>query len=225
MGIDLSKYENKPVVTQTNMSSEQRDKVLEELSKIGRDRSMFKVIKSIELPHANYFTVKKAEKEYFANELSANEKAIIDLLDKDSKMPPEEIAKALKLSSKEVTDTIANLVSSGYLLGIKSGYKPSKEASSIISDEGVKTSNIEVLYSYELRSNALPLSTGGQSRDFCVKMMEANKLYTRDEIDNLSNGMDLDVWTYKGGWYTNPKTDTPTPQCRHNWVQQIVKLK
>lgn len=227
LGIDLTKYENKPVVTvtQTKMSSDKHDAVLEGFSKIGRERSMFKILKSTEIQNANYYTVKKSEQEYFKNELTANEKAVIDLLDKDAKMPPEEIAKTLKLDLQDVVDIIAGLVTLGYLLGIKSGYKPSKEASAILDNEGVKTANIEVLYSYELRSNALPLAEGGTSRDFCKRLIALDKLYTRKEIDRLSNGMDLEVWTYKGGWYTNPKTDTPTPQCRHVWVQHITKLK
>jgi len=230
MGIDLKKYEGVPVVTvtedtTTKMSSEKMDKIIQGFSEIGRDRSLFKILKSKELHNANYYTVKKAEKDYFANELKPNEKAIIDLLDKDSKMPPEEIAKVLKLKSSDVEIIIADLVEREYLNPTKTGYKPSNVASEIISEEGVKTANIEVLYSYELRSNALPLAEGGTSRDFCKKLIALDKLYTRKEIDKLSNGMNLDVWTFKGGWYTNPKTDTPTPQCRHIWQQNVVKLK
>jgi len=30
---------------------------------------------------------------------------------------------------------------------------------------------------------------------------------------------------YKGGWYSNPNTEAPTPQCRHIWRQNIVRLK
>ena len=37
--------------------------------------------------------------------------------------------------------------------------------------------------------------------------------------------MGTNVWLYKGGWYSNPRTDAPTPQCRHIWKQNIVRLK
>lgn len=88
-----------------------------------------------------------------------------------------------------------------------------------------KEIKIEVLYSYELRGNAPALLPGGTSRDFCKQLMRQDLLYTRDEIDGLSNEFDTDVWKYKGGWYTNPNTDAPTPQCRHIWKQNVVKRK
>jgi hypothetical protein len=218
---------NQTNTTTVNMAKLEpsRDVVLLELSKIGREKSLFHILKSNEIHDSNYYKIKKSEKDYFAADLSTNEKAVIDLINKDNKIPSEEIAKALKLSVKEVESILNSLIDSEYLSSTKTGYKPTSEALAIIENEGVKTANVELLYSYELRSNALPLSEGGSSRPFCVKMMEGNKLYTRKEIDSLSNGMGLDVWTYKGGWYTNPKTDAPTPQCRHTWVQHVTKLK
>lgn len=92
-------------------------------------------------------------------------------------------------------------------------------------DDFPKNIQIEVLYSYELRSNAPALLPGGTSREFCTKMIEQDFLYTRQEIDNLSNEFGTPVWKYKGGWYTNPNTDAPTPQCRHIWKQNVVKRK
>lgn len=84
---------------------------------------------------------------------------------------------------------------------------------------------IDVLYSYELRSNAPALLPGGESREFCKQMVERNFLYTRQEINNLSNEFGTSVFKYKGGWYTNPNTSAPTPQCRHIWKQHVVKSK
>ena len=72
--------------------------------------------------------------------------------------------------------------------------------------------------------------TKDRSRDFCVKMLEANKLYDRSEIDALQNDMDSDqfnqsVWRYRGGWYHNPDLNVNTPQCRHYWKSVITKRK
>lgn len=49
-----------------------------------------------------------------------------------------------------------------------------------------------------------------------------NRTYTRQDIDNISERVDRDVWKYRGGWYTNPETKATTPYCRHEWVQQIA---
>jgi len=209
--------------TKTDTQLAKQKNILESFGSIGRDRGLFTILKTKEIEHANYFTIRKSEKEYFANELSSIERSVIDLLGKDEKMPLEEIAKALKSSTKEIGKIISGLESGGYIDSTNVGYSPTDLGTSVILEEGAKTANVEVLYSYELRHNAPALI--GKSREFCTKLISLNKLYTRNEIDNLSNGMDLDVWEYKGGWYTNPKTDAPTPQCRHIWKQNIVKLK
>jgi hypothetical protein len=72
-------------------------------------------------------------------------------------------------------------------------------------------------------------------RDFCRQLLDATnsdgskpKLYTREEIDKLQNGMEdynSDVWKYKGGWYYNPELDQTFPQCRHWWRQKIVRVE
>lgn len=219
--------EKTTVTTQTNtkMSEqfERQKRVLEGFSNIGRDKSLFTILKSKEIEHANYYKVKRAEVEYFANELSSLERSVIDLISKDEKIPNTELAKALNSTKKEIDKAIAGLESGGYLEATDNGYIPTDLGTSIVLEEGAKTANVEILYSYEERANAPKLI--GKSREFCTEMMRLNKLYTRSEIDNLSNGMDLDVWEFKGGWYTNPNTDIATPQCRHIWKQVIAKLK
>ena len=81
-----------------------------------------------------------------------------------------------------------------------------------------------VLYSYEWRTG-FSNSDLKTSRGFCKELIRQDKLYTRAEINRLSNEFNTDVWKYKGGWYTNPRTDVPRPQCRHIWRQNVVKVK
>jgi hypothetical protein len=67
-----------------------------------------------------------------------------------------------------------------------------------------------------------------KNRSFCAEMLKLNKIYTREEIDNLNNDMkeyNTDVWKYKGGWYHNPEFDQNFPQCRHWFAQVIVRKK
>ncbi len=35
----------------------------------------------------------------------------------------------------------------------------------------------------------------------------------------------IDIFTKRGGWYHNYKTDKTTPFCRHIWQQQVLRKK
>ena len=80
-----------------------------------------------------------------------------------------------------------------------------------------------VVYTYKERPGVPRVLT--KSRDFCLRLLSLNRLYTRDEINNISSRVDRNVWNYRGGWYTNPQTQVTTPYCRHFWVQQLVIKK
>lgn len=81
----------------------------------------------------------------------------------------------------------------------------------------------EILYSYEERENLPPLI--GEHRDFCQELINLDRLYSRSEIDQISELEGRDVWKTRGGFYHNPKTDKTTTYCRHIWVQNVVKKK
>ena len=198
-------------------------KLTSEFKKIGRSKSLFNIYKSSEIENATFQSVLQKKAEYFANELTADQRAVIDLLNKEENTPTTEIAKALKISNKEVEKIIDTLVKLEYLNATELGFTPSATALDIVIEEGAKTANIELLYSYELRTNAPKLK--GVSREFCVDMVKMDKLYTYEEIQNLSNDLGTDVWETRGGWYSNPNTAAPTPQCRHIWFQNVTKLK
>lgn len=90
------------------------------------------------------------------------------------------------------------------------------------TNEGEKSELITV-YKYVLRPDAPALKT--ESRDFCNTLMTANRSYSREQIDKLTNEFGSDVWSNRGGWYNNPKTKVTTPYCRHMWQGRTVKLK
>jgi hypothetical protein len=89
--------------------------------------------------------------------------------------------------------------------------------------EGGIDSQYEVRYRYQEVPGIPPVKT--QSRNFCIKLLQLNRLYTRAEIQSISLKLGRDVWRYRGGWYTNPDTGKTTPWCRHEWAQQIVIAK
>jgi hypothetical protein len=85
----------------------------------------------------------------------------------------------------------------------------------------------EIRYKYdwrpEFKSNAASLETG--SREFCKTLLRLNKLYTRQDIDQMTAIMGYSVWDRRGEWYTLPGTNISRPSCRHIWQQQIVVRK
>jgi DNA-binding Lrp family transcriptional regulator len=156
----------------------------------------------------------------FAKELTANEKAIISLIEKDELLPSSEIAKILKLTEKEVDKIIDKLNKGGYLTGTSTTNKGDAAI-----EEGTKVDNIEVKYRYDWRPN---VSADDNSRDFCKELMSKTKAQsgwlTFAEIEALDNGQGLDVWSSRGGWW-NKDGKANVPYCRHNWYQVLVTKK
>ena len=91
---------------------------------------------------------------------------------------------------------------------------------SLLEDIQIEIAEFEVRYSYRTRTDVPAVKT--ESREFCLKLLSLNRSYSRQDIDSISTRVDRNVWTYKGGWYTNPDTQKTTPWCRHEWIQQLV---
>ena len=136
------------------------------------------------------------------------------------------LAEALGLNFEELINSITILKSSNLLEVEGSSINLTPVGERVA--EAIDIPETEIKYKYTLRSDAPPLK-GGQSRDFCRKMMSKKKLYSREEIDLLRNDMKsgraADVWLARGGWYRRPNTDTNIPFCRHIWKQVLVKKK
>lgn len=121
------------------------------------------------------------------------------------------------LTDAEVREHIQKITSSGLQtidetdgkLTVKPTQKPIEE------------SKLEVMYAYEER----PGIPAGRSREFCNTIIKNNRLYTREEIQSISQLFEYDVFTYGGGFYHNPVTGETTPYCRHTWKMYTVKRK
>jgi hypothetical protein len=129
----------------------------------------------------------------------------------------ESIAKALNTSIEDVAKRIETLRE---LEILTKGGEVNTLGKSVIENLDIPISRFEVRYTYRTRPNVPDPIT--QSRAFCVKLIELNRSYSREDIDNISQRVDRDVWRYRGGWYTNPDTQVTTPFCRHEWIQQLV---
>lgn len=217
-GIDLSKY----VQPVQQSFSEEDFKVFYEF---GEDKSKFNVWKQ-----RNFF-----EKVEFVDvtELQAN---VLDLISKDKRITPEVIADILGEDVGSITRVMNNLADKGFLdvkeveigEGIDSNIQIERKLTAPLPDilEKIKPITREMLirYSYEWKegfSNA----DKPTSRPFCVYLLDANKMYSRAEIEQMSARLGYSVWDRGGGWYTIPKTNRHEESCRHKWVANIVTRK
>ena len=83
---------------------------------------------------------------------------------------------------------------------------------------------IEIFYSYahnpaqDNRPSIIPTS-----RDFCRALVNFSKtrVWSREDINGISNRLGFNSFRYRGGWYYNDKLERATPYCRHIWKQEI----
>jgi hypothetical protein len=95
----------------------------------------------------------------------------------------------------------------------KKGEKNMDEAN---VSQGVKT-QLSIRYRYEWNEDVPDEerdTLSHPSRPFCKKLMELNRLYTRQDIEQISERLGYSVWDRKGG-----------DDCRHRWVSQIITRK
>jgi hypothetical protein len=81
---------------------------------------------------------------------------------------------------------------------------------------------VTIKYSYELRPDTGPKVDDEECSEFCKLLVQRNRLYSRSDIEKLSEMLGYDVWTHCGGCYTNPETGITTDYCRHEWKSQTV---
>jgi len=157
--------------------------------------------------------------------LDTKEKKVLAVVTADEKASVKNIADAVKLDEPEVIEILKKLQSDGKLNWTNNAIKITDIGRADIQDEGLP--KIEVRYKYDLSPDALPLQPGGKSREFCIKMTDLKKLYTRAEIDQISGIVGYNAWLRRGGWYTVPNSEPPLhiPHCRHEWSQKVVRRK
>lgn len=172
----------------------------------GQHRRNFRILQAKSV----MFTSDTDEWNHFAEtkeKLSTLQQKIIDAVnagDRDAKT----IATRLRIDIDDVQVAIETLIDEGLMTSSKGklGVK-----STTTSDR----KSIEIMYSYEGPKDS-------RNRPFCARMMELNRLYSRKDIESISERLGYSVWTRRGGWYTIPGTNEHRPYCRHSWRANVV---
>jgi len=156
---------------------------------------------------------------------------ILDSLQKNPLTTVEDMISALKVDRQVILGSLSTLENNGLLSVKPFNDNGSEVISREVTDEGKKQkaarrpiADIQIRYSYEV-TPGLGAPVIPTTRPFCERLIRMDKIYSRAEIQQISQRLGYSVWQRRGGFYTNPRTQVTTPYCRHRWVEQIVIKK
>lgn len=213
-GLGLEDTEIETMLKQDEFSADElgEEIVADMFSEVGEVRDGFTVVKS-------YQTFGKDE---FAD-IKQTDSDILDLIRKDKRITPDVIGKTLKLDPSYVAKRIQGLQESGVLTKSVSTIGIDSIIENVINPEMIdtrvpaETVDIYIKYSYEAKPGLKPIID--TTRPFCKRLIELDRLYTRSEIESISQRVGFSVWDRKGGFWGS------SPECRHRWVRNIVIKK
>lgn len=175
------------------------------------------------------FGTKFENKQLFAADLSNLDKSILAAIKGNKRLDMDAVAKGSRVDVGEVNERLAGLIEQGYVKvkEVKSYGFPENEYSvtakgnSALKDYDVK--KIEVFYAYKKRPDVDGRAVMPTTREFCREMMRITdtskstfRLFSRQDINQLSSVLGYNVWEQRGGYYNNPKEGV-TPYCRHEF--------
>ena len=192
----------------------------------GMSRDRFKVIQNDRMVFSS--TIDEFVKQELFAEYQLNEvqRKILSQIQNDPNVTIPEISKAVGIDEKVVIDRINTLIDDNVITeDIKNTGLITRKITRT-GEAAIKrltpVTSFRVLYSYEERPNVPDAISG--SRPLCERLYNGGDslLFTREEIQNISNQLGYSVFQLCGGWYTNPNTGKRTPFCRHEWRRNVV---
>lgn len=195
---------------------ESEDEVAEMFAEVGAKREEFIILKQ-----KHTF---ESEEQLF-KDLKENDSSIVDLIKKDKRITPEVIAEAINETVAYVKSRLTVLKKSGVLtesiqkVGEDSIITHSINPDNIDNRVPPETADVFIRYSYEVKPGVGPEVIPG-TRPFCKRLIELDRLYTRAEIESISQRVGFSVWDRKGGFWNNGgEIET---ECRHRWVANVI---
>jgi DNA-binding MarR family transcriptional regulator len=157
--------------------------------------------------------------------------SVLDLIRKNPLINIEDIAFALKVDKDIVRSTIASLEANNLISSTEIDDNGERVIKREITSEGRAQRNarrpladVKIFYQYQV-TPGLGAPVIATTRDFCRELIALKKVFTRKDIQDVSDELGYSVWARRGGFYHNPKTGVTTPYCRHRWVKQIIVEK
>ena len=188
--------------------------LLEQFAQFGEDKNSFEELSRKDAIQSEYFAD--------VQELSQLESNILNLIKKDKRITTEVLASTLKVEKAVIAKALSSMEDGGIFTvsNVKQGEDIIVERTATnIKIEAPKPTTTEILlrYSYDGPQD-------DKNRPFCAKLMELNRLYSRSDIETISERLGYSVWDRRGGWFTQPD-GTHRPFCRHQWFALTVVRK
>jgi DNA-binding MarR family transcriptional regulator len=220
------------VQTREQFTAEDDKRAIEVFSKYGQDEDKFVVIK--EMPMRFDAQGNELHDENFAGIdiiITQVQSSVLDLIRKNPLINIEDIAFALKVDKDVVRSTIASLEANKLISSTEIDDNGQRVIKREITSEGRAQRNarrpladVKIFYQYQV-TPGLGATIIPTTRDFCKDLIELKKVFTRKDIQDVSDELGYSVWARRGGFYYNPETKITTPYCRHRWVKQIIVEK
>lgn len=194
---------------------EAEDEVSELFETIGEKREAFTIIKTKQ----NF-----ESEEMMFKDIKGNDSSILDLIRKDKRITPQVIAETIKESVGYVNARIKALTEAKVLtpstqkIGVDTIIEHAINPEMIDTRTPPETADVFIRYSYEVKPGVGP-AVIPTTRPFCKRLIELDRLYTRAEIQSISQRVGFSVWDRKGGFWGSEE------ECRHRWVSNIVIKK
>ena len=199
-----------------NFSAEySEDEVAAMFSAIGENLNNYTIVKSMAFD---------AVEMSFAD-LTQIDSDILNMLKKDKRAKPADIAAAVGSTTTYVQSRIDQLLKEGVITQTAKTIGIDKIIETAINPEVIdyrpkpETVDLFVRYTYGLRSGVKGPAVIETTRPFCARLIELNRVYTRAEIETISQRLGYSVFDRAGGFWGNK------PYCRHEWRRLLVIKK
>jgi predicted transcriptional regulator len=182
--------------------NDERD--LKVFAEFGEDASLFEVVKMS-----------------FATDI---EKAVLNTIKENKGITIGEVVNIIDADLLKVSQAIDNLSKTGLIEPAEGGVTITEKGLKEIAD--IQT-ELLVRYQYEKAPNTKGDILIPTSREFCRNVVDANRVYSREDINAMSAILGYDVWKRRGGWYTIPDSEPAIhrPSCRHIWASKVVRRR
>jgi DNA-binding MarR family transcriptional regulator len=207
------------------------DEILRLFEGKGISKDGFKIIETSKMTFSSMddFVKQDLFAEYMLNEV---QRKILKEIQSNPRVTVPQIAEATGIDEASVIGRINTLIDDNVLTEDISNVGQVTRKITRTGEAAIRrltpVTSFKVLYSYEEREG-VPAAKSG-SRPLCDKLYNSDGvgkslLFTREEIQNISNQLGYSVFQLCGGWYRRPGTSIVTPYCRHEWKRNVVVEK
>ena len=234
-GLEVKSETVTQTVTQMSKDDKEEELLFSLLEKMGRPAKGIKCKYSKELEFSGD-EVNIDEDSFRINfEVTDFDKQVLGVLKNNPTITADSIAEALNTDLKTVAESLNRLANEG-LIDVKEIDIPdeipsdTEEPSRELTEEGEKqaaTVDFEIVYRYVVRASAAldpranAQGTLPTTRDFCRRLISLGRVYSKEDIDQMSAIVGHNVWLRRGGFWN--RDGVISPSCRHVWRQELIE--